>query len=78
MQIDWEVISTILWLVFTLLTAHLGRKWASSKNLLKEVGELLIVLNNAIADDKIDKEELKRIVKEYKDVEKLIKEIIHH
>jgi len=77
MQIDWEVISTILWLIFTLLSAHLGRKYANSKNLLKEVGELLIVLNNAVADDKIDKEEIQRIMKEYKDVEKLIKEILH-
>jgi len=76
MQIDWEVISTILWLIFTALSAYLGKRWSSSKNLLKETADLLIVLKRAVEDDKIDKDEVKRIVKEYKDVEKLIKEIL--
>lgn len=78
MQLDWEAISTILWLIFTLLSAYLGKKWTKSKNLLKEVGELLITIKSAIEDDKITKEEMQRIIKEYKDVDSLVKEILHH
>ena len=66
---------TILWIIFLILSAVFGKKWKATKQLLKEAGELLVVISDAIKDDKITREELKMITNEYKDVERIIREI---
>jgi|Deesub1362A_J573_1020465.scaffolds.fasta_scaffold00327_10 hypothetical protein len=52
------------------------RKVKSLLDMLREVGELLITLVSAMEDDRIDEDEVKKIIKEGRDVIEKVKEII--
>ena len=60
----WEVLVTVL---LALLTTFLGVRFANVKKALKETIEIVDELLKAIEDDKITKEETKKIVKEAKE-----------
>jgi len=61
---NWEVLVTVL---LALLTTFLGVRFANVKKALKETIEIVDELLKAIEDDKITKEETKKIVKEAKE-----------
>jgi len=61
---NWEVLVTVL---LALLTTFFGVRFANVKKALKETIEIVDELLKAIEDDKITKEETKKIVKEAKE-----------
>ena len=61
---NWEVLVTVL---LALLTTFFGVRFANIKKALKETIEIVDELLKAIEDDKITKEETKKIVKEAKE-----------
>ena len=65
---NMALIAEILAVVFGVAATFLGVKYQKVKKTVKEVGEAITVTANAIDDDKITEEELKMVVKEWKDV----------
>ena len=61
---NWEVLVTVL---LALLTTFFGVRFANIKTALRETIEVVDTLVKAIEDDKITKEETKKIVKEAKE-----------
>jgi len=59
--------------ILAVLSAIFAAEWKRAKNFLKETSEALTTLYDAIEDDKITKEEAKRIAKEFEDLIKLLK-----
>jgi len=70
---DMEGFLAIIATVLTVLSAIFAAEWRRAKSLLKETSEALSTLYNAIEDDKITKEEAKKIAKEFKDLIRLLK-----
>ena len=62
---DWEY---IVMLVLAVLGGAFVVKWGQVKSLIKEVAEALSVLSEAIEDDNLTREELKKITDEFQDV----------
>lgn len=63
-----EIISGILNLILVLLTTYVGKKYSKGKKVLKEFGEAVAKVSEAIADNKITREELQQINDEFQDV----------
>jgi len=70
---DMEGFLAIVATALTVLSAIFAVEWRRAKSLLKEASEALSALYNAIEDDKITKEEAKRIAKEFEDLIRLLK-----
>ena len=70
---DWQIVVIIILGIFSVFA---GVKWQQFKVLVKEAAETLTVLSNAIADDKVTKEELTLIAKEMADVVMAFKKLI--
>ena len=62
---DWQTIALI---VLGVLSIVLGIKWQQVKHLIKEGAEALTELSGAIEDDKLTKEELRALAREWGDV----------
>lgn len=68
---DWfggEVAAMILSALFALLAAFLGIFYTRAVRTLKEAGDFLTVLAQAMEDKRIDRDELAKIIKEGKDI----------
>lgn len=66
----YEVVTLVIALIGVLAGAIYFGKF---KTLVKELKEAFTVLDFAMADDKITKEELKKVVKEFLDIVKIFK-----
>lgn len=62
MEISFELVTAILAVLFGILTAVFGTKYAKFKKVFNEVKDLAETFSIAIDDDKITKEELKKII----------------
>lgn len=58
---DWNVISTLINAVLMVVGVLLGRYWLVTKTKISDLKELLIILEAAVADEKISPEELTAI-----------------
>jgi len=66
--VDVGLIAEILTIVFALLSTFLGTKYRKAKRIMRELAEAMNKTYKALEDDKITKEELKQVIKEWKDV----------
>jgi len=70
---NWEIIiPTVLGIVALIC----GIRWKQVANLLKQTGELLLVVADAMEDDKISKDEVASILKESVDVVSAVKKLM--
>ena len=70
---DW---TDILLVIFGVATAALGITWARTKQVVKELAELLVSVSDAIADDKVTRAELKTIAQEAKELIAAVKALV--
>ena len=68
MELDLSLIAEILTIVLALLSLYLGGKYKKAKQVIKELAEAMDKTYKALEDDKVTKEELKGILKEWSDV----------
>ena len=66
--ISGQVMAYIASAVLALVAGGLGVKYKKALLTIKEVGEFIKVLTDALEDDKLTKTELKQIAKEGKDI----------
>lgn len=71
-----ELILTIVAAVLLLLSSLFGSKLVAAKGLLKEVRELLASISDALADNRVTKAEVGRILSEAGDVSKELKALL--
>ena len=67
-MVDVGLISEILTIVLTLLSVFLGAKYRKAKRIMKEFAEAINKTYKAIEDNQLTEDELKQIIKEWKDV----------
>jgi hypothetical protein len=58
---DWSVISTVINAVLMVVGVLLGKYWLVTKTKISDIKELLVILEAAVADEKITPEELSAI-----------------
>lgn len=63
-----EILEGIIALILGILTTYFGGKWNKGKKVLKEFSEAVAKVSEAIADNKVTREELQEINKEFQDV----------
>jgi len=68
MELDLGLVAGILTMVLALLSIFLGVKYKKAKQIMKEVAEAMDKTYKAIEDNEITEEELKQVIKEWKDV----------
>jgi len=68
-----EEILTVVCSILAITSALFAIEWRRVKSLLKEASEALSTLYDAIEDDKITKEEAKKVAEEFEDLIKLLK-----
>ena len=73
MEIDLELVANILLIVLAVLSVYFSKQYAKAKRVLKELAEAIGVTYEAIEDDKLTKDELKKILREWQDVLNTIK-----
>ena len=71
MEVDLGLIAEILTIVLALLSIFLGAKYREAKRIMKEVAEAMDKTYKALEDNKITKDELKQVIKEWADVLKI-------
>ena len=76
MEIDLGLIAEILTIILALLSIFLGAKYQEAKRIMKEVAEAMDKTYKAIEDDKITKDELKQVIKEWMDVLEIWRDLL--
>ena len=76
MEIDLGLIAEILTIILALLSIFLGAKYKKAKQIMKEVAEAMDETYKYIEDNKITEAELKKVLKEWKDVLKVWGELL--
>ena len=76
MEISTTIIAEILTVILLLLSIYFGSGYKKAKRIMKELAEAMDKTYKALEDDKITKEELKQIIKEWKDVLKVWGELL--
>lgn len=66
-----EIYETIAVIVTALATIFGITFWAKGKLIIREIREAFAVLDDALQDDKVTVEELKKVVKEFTDIAKI-------
>jgi len=64
----FELLPEILTVVFLVLSIYLTGKLQTAKRLIRETGEALVTIADAVEDNDITEEELRAIVKELSDI----------
>ena len=62
---DWFAFASVVLAVIAIVA---GVYWVKAKRVIKEVAELLTAISDAVEDDDVTKDELKKIVEEFGDV----------
>ena len=76
MEIDLGLIAEILTIILALLSLYFGSKYKKAKQVMKELAEAMDKTYKAIEDNKITKDELKQVIKEWADVLKIWRELL--
>jgi len=66
--VDVGLIAEILTIVLALLSVFLGAKYRKAKRIMKEFAEAINKTYKAIEDNQLTEEEMKQVIKEWKDV----------
>lgn len=72
---DLEIIAFLISVVLAIVALWFGTAWTKVKSLLREISQALNETSNAIEDNNLTKEELKRIIAQWRDVIELAREI---
>ncbi len=62
---DWTTIAAI---ILGIISVFIGAKWQKAKKVLLETAEALTAVSLALKDDKLTKEEIVNIAKEFNDI----------
>jgi len=76
MELDLGLVAEILTIVLALLSIFLGVKYKKAKRIMKEVAEAMDKTYKAIEDNKVTKDELKQVIKEWADVLKIWRDLL--
>lgn len=68
MEMNITLVAEFLTILFMLASVFFGVKYEKAKKTLRELTEAILVTSDALEDDELTREELREIVKEWKDV----------
>lgn len=67
MEVDVSLVAQALTIVLGVLAIYFGSKYRKVKNAMKELAEAINTTYKALEDNKLTEEELKQLIKEWKD-----------
>jgi len=67
-EVNIGLIAQILTIVLALLSIYFGGKYRKAKRIMKELAEAVNSTYKALEDNQLTEEELRRVLKEWKDV----------
>lgn len=73
MEIDLVLVGQVATIVMGICAGYGAKYLIVLKSFIKELGEAITSLSNAIDDDKITTDELANVIKEWRDVLKIFK-----
>jgi len=76
MEVDLGLIAEILTIILLLLSIYFGSRYRKAKRIMKELAEAMDKTYKAIEDDKITKDELKQVIKEWMDVLEIWRDLL--